>query len=168
MNRTSLDQKEIDEEILFKRSEFIEKIGDFDDNVAELIINEREVKNEDIRNAIRRIVIDSRALVTFCGSAYKNYGVQPLLDGIIEYLPDPMNFKRYSFFKNLKHDKDVCALAFKIVHHPTKGVLTYIRIYSGTLKEGDSVYNTSRNTSEKISRIAIAYSNEFKQVEKAE
>ena len=55
-------------------------------------------------------------------------------------------------------------MAFKIIHHPTKGVLTYVRIYSGTLKEGDSVYNISRNVTEKVTRIAIAYSNDFKQV----
>ena len=55
-------------------------------------------------------------------------------------------------------------MAFKIIHHPTKGVLTYVRVYSGTLKEGDSVYNISRNVTEKVTRIAIAYSNDFKQV----
>ena len=95
---------------------------------------------------------------------FKNYGVQPLLDGMISYLPDPLNMKRHSFLKNLRLEKDICAMAFKIIHHPTKGVLTYVRVYSGTLKEGDSVYNISRNVTEKVTRIAIAYSNDFKQV----
>ena len=103
-----------------KRTEFVEKLGEYDDAIGELIINEQEVKVHDIENAIRRIVLDSKALITFCGSAYKNYGVQPLLDGIINYLPDPLNMKKHSFLKKLRHEKDVCAMAFKIIHHPTK------------------------------------------------
>ena len=144
--------QDIDEEILTKRIEFIEKIGEYDNDIAELVINESHVEIEDIKNAIKRIVVDSKALVTFCGSAYKNYGnfpltrffgtkknilvkwsrrhltnillvflgVQPLLDAITEFLPHPLNIKQHAFLKNLRLEKDVCAMAFKIMHHPTK------------------------------------------------
>ena len=63
--------QEIEEEILMKRNEFVEEIGEYDDDIGELVINEKEVKNDDLKNAIRRIVLDSKALITFCGSAYK-------------------------------------------------------------------------------------------------
>ena len=65
------DLQEIEEEILMKRNEFVEEIGEYDDDIGELVINEKEVKNDDLKNAIRRIVLDSKALITFCGSAYK-------------------------------------------------------------------------------------------------
>ena len=63
--------QEIEEEILMKRNELVEEIGEYDDDIGELVINEKEVKNDDLKNAIRRIVLDSKALITFCGSAYK-------------------------------------------------------------------------------------------------
>ena len=63
--------QEIEEEILMKRNEFVEEIGEYDDDIGELVINEKEVKNDDLKNAIRRIVLNSKALITFCGSAYK-------------------------------------------------------------------------------------------------
>ena len=65
------DLQEIEEEILMKRNEFVEEIGEYDDDIGELVINEKEVKIDDLKNAIRRIVLDSKALITFCGSAYK-------------------------------------------------------------------------------------------------
>ena len=65
------DLQEIEEEILMKRNELVEEIGEYDDDIGELVINEKEVKNDDLKNAIRRIVLDSKALITFCGSAYK-------------------------------------------------------------------------------------------------
>ena len=65
------DLQEIEEEILMKRNDFVEEIGEYDDDIGELVINEKEVKNDDLKNAIRRIVLDSKALITFCGSAYK-------------------------------------------------------------------------------------------------
>ena len=65
------DLQEIEEDILMKRNEFVEEIGEYDDDIGELVINEKEVKNDDLKNAIRRIVLDSKALITFCGSAYK-------------------------------------------------------------------------------------------------
>ena len=65
------DLQKIEEEILMKRNELVEEIGEYDDDIGELVINEKEVKNDDLKNAIRRIVLDSKALITFCGSAYK-------------------------------------------------------------------------------------------------
>ena len=154
-----------DSEIKPKRLEFLEKISEFDDAIAEKIINEEDIKEEDINQALKQIVHNSKALVTFCGSAYKDYGVQPLLNAIINLLPDTQVVQHLDFMKNLRPEKDLCAMAFKIVHHPTKGVLTFVRIYSGHLNEGDSIYNMTRNVSEKVTRLSIAYSNEFKQVQ---
>jgi elongation factor G len=100
---------------------------------------------------IKRVVLNNRSvLVTTCGSAYKNIAVQPLMDSIVNYLPAPKDINH----RFLRHytATDFCAMAFKIVHHPQKGVLTFIRIYSGTLKEGDTIYNVNLSRSEKVSR----------------
>lgn len=145
-----------------KREDFLEKISEFDDGLAESIINDHQIQVEEVKMALKRIVQDSKAILTFCGSAYKNVGVQPLLDAIIDFLPDPS----INVIKG--RENELCALAFKIVHHPTKGTLTFVRIYSGQLREGDSLFNMTRGINEKVSRIAIAYANDFVQVKEAD
>ena len=105
--------------------------------------------------------------MTLAGSAYKNSGVQPLMDAISDILPNPLE-TRQDFLANLNMKKDLCAMAFKIEHHPTKGVLTYVRLYSGKLCEGATIFNKTRDCSEKVSRIATAYSDDFKPIKEVE
>ena len=107
------------------------------------------------------MVVSSRSvLVTMCGSSYRNIGVQPLMDAIVNYLPSPGEI-RHDFLTHYTAS-DFCAMAFKIVHHPQKGVLTFLRIYSGTLKEGDSVYNVSLDKTEKVTRLYVAFADDFR------
>ena len=113
------------------------------------------------KQAIKRVVLSSRnAIVTLCGSSYKNIGVQPLLDAMVAYLPSPSEIQ-HSFLSHYT-SSDFCGMAFKIVHHPQKGVLTFVRIYSGALKEGDTVYNVSLEKSEKVSRIYVVFAEDFR------
>ena len=102
------------------RDALVEQISEYDDNIANLVIKNDsfDIPSEHIVLALKKIVLDSKALVTFCGSAYKNIGVQPLLDAITEYLPNPNDIK-HDFLTNLKSN-ELCAMAFKIVHHPNK------------------------------------------------
>ena len=111
--------------------------------------------------AIKRVVLSSReAIITLCGSSYRNIGVQPLLDAIVSYLPSPGEIE-HGFLSHYT-SKDFCAMAFKIVHHPQKGVLTFLRIYSGTLKEGDTVYNVTLDKSEKVVKLYVAFADDFR------
>ena len=85
------------------------------------------------------------------------------MDSIINYLPAPKEIK-HSFLDHYS-PTDICAMAFKIVHHPQKGIRTFIRVYSGTLKEGDSVFNVNLGRSEKITRLYIAFADDFRYME---
>ena len=144
------------------RQELIEKISDYDDVIAELYLNDADIIKSDLESALQRIVKSSKALVTYAGSAYKNVGVQPVCDAITTFLPNPLEHNIN--LKPLDINKELCALAFKIAHHPTKGVLTYVRLYSGRIKEGDHVFNKRRKCTEKVSRVSNVYADEFKQV----
>ena len=164
MNRTTVSQSSpIYPDVLALRKELIEKVSDFDDTIAELYLNDADVSKSDLESALKRIVMSSKALVTYAGSAYKNVGVQPVCDAITTFLPNPLDIK-HGFLQSLDMSRDLCALAFKIAHHPTKGVLTYVRVYSGRLKEGDNVYNVTRKCTEKASRLSTVYSDDFKQI----
>ena len=149
------------------REILVEQLSEINDDIANLVISNDsyDIPPEPLEKALKNVVLESKALVTFCGSAFKNIGVQPLLNAINLYLPNPKEIQHD--FLNKITSNDLCAMAFKIVHHPNKGTLTYIRIYSGKLKEGDTLYNLTRDCSEKISRIAIAYANDYQQVKEA-
>ncbi len=97
-----------------------------------------------------------------CGSAFKNIGVQPLMDAAVSLLPAPQDVP----MPFLRHyaPGDLVALAFKIVHHPQKGVLTFVRVYSGKISKGSSIYNLSRKTSEKVGRLMVAFADDFREL----
>ena len=108
------------QEAIEARNVFVENLSEFNDEVAEFVIenNSYEVPIDLIEKSLKSTVLESKALVTFCGSAFKNVGVQPLLDAINLYLPNPKDIK-HDFLVNLK-PRDLCAMAYKIVHHPNK------------------------------------------------
>ena len=111
------------------RDILVEKLSEVNDDIANLVITNDSYKipPKPLELALKKVVLDSKALVTFCGSAFKNIGVQPLLNAINQFLPNPKEIQ-HDFLTNLQ-SKYLCAMAFKIVHHPNKGILTYIRIY---------------------------------------
>ena len=142
----------------------VEKIADFDDVVMEKVIEGKEVSEKEIVNAIRKATITGKFCAVFCGSAYKNKGVQPLLDAVCDYLPAPSDLPPTKgtdvksgepMTREPKDDAPFAALAFKIQVDPRAGGrrLTYFRVYSGTLPAGSYVTNTSRNSEERISQI---------------
>jgi len=145
------------------REMLLETAADFDDELADKVIGEEDVSGSDLDSALRRIVLNSEsgALVTFLGSSFKNIGVQPLMDGMVKYLPSPLD-KKYKFTKF--YGKNFCGMVFKIQHHPQKGVLSYVRVYSGSIKSTDSVYNVNRAKSEKVGKLMIAFADDFREV----
>ncbi len=142
----------------------VEKIADFDDVVMEKVVEGKEVSEKEIVEAIRKATLTGKFCAVFCGSAYKNKGVQPLLDAVCDYLPAPgdmpptpgTNPKTGEPTTRLpKDDAPFAALAFKIQVDPRAGgrKLTYFRVYSGTLPAGSYVSNTSKKSEERISQI---------------
>ena len=149
------------------RHHLIGQLADIDESIADLILADTkldEIHSEAVHKAVRSATLQQKAIPVFCGSSLKNKGVQPLLDAINFYLPSPMDV-RYSFVDF--YGTDLCALAFKVIHNKQRGPLTFLRLYSGSLKSGSTVYNINRQCSEKTSRILQVYADDFKDVSTA-
>jgi elongation factor G len=174
---TEVSRKPIPEEYLSqvedKRRELIERLAEIDDDIAELFIGEEDPTAAQLKQAIRKQTIAQKFVPVFMGSAYKNKGVQPLLDGVNDYLPAPVEVpivaldidngeKEISLHCN--PDKPLVALAFKL-EESRFGQLTYIRIYQGTLKKGMNVVNVSSGKKVKVPRLVRMHSNEMEDVE---
>ena len=149
------------------RMTLLEKLADFDEGVMEKFIDEQEITGEEIRRALRNATLNLQVVPVLCGSAFKNKGVQPLLDAVISYLPSPIdvppvkgvNNKGEVEFRKTSIKEKFCALAFKIASDPFVGNLTYLRVYSGLLRLGDKVYNPAKQKQEKIGRIVRMHAN---------
>lgn len=145
------------------REELIETLCDYDDDLAEAYLGGEEISNDRIKEIIRKSVIEKEFIPVLCGSAFKNKGVQPLLDAICEYLPSPIDrgeIKGVSAKDTEKEDirkpdtEDLFSgLAFKIATDPFVGMIHYVRIYSGTLKQGATIYNPLKKKKERITKI---------------
>ena len=158
-----------------KRKELVERLAEVDDDIAEIFINEQDPTTEQLKMAIRKQTIARKFVPVFMGSAYKNRGVQLLLDGVNDYLPAPSEVENIALDvdKEEKEVKLTCdpkaplvALAFKL-EESRFGQLTYIRIYQGTLKKGMNVINMNNSKKVKIPRIVRMHSNEMQDVDSA-
>ena len=159
------DQYADEAEVL--RSELIEKLCDYDDELMEVFLNGDEPEVSLIKQAIRKAVISAEFFPVLCGSAYKNKGIQLLLDAVVEYLPSPLDvpsIKGVNRFgeEAIRHASDeepFAALAFKVMTDPFVGRLTYFRVYSGVAKAGSYVLNASKDTKERFGRILQMHAN---------
>lgn len=153
--------------------EFIERACDFDDALMEKYLSGEPVDVELAKKAIRKASLEFKVVPVFCGSAFKNKGVQPLLDAVIEYLPSPLDVPPVTGI-NPKTEKEVTrnasdsepfsALAFKIASDPYTGQLTYIRVYSGVLESGSYVYNSVKDSKERIGRLLKMHANKKEEI----
>ncbi len=150
------------------RENLVERLGEVDDEIMEKYLAEEEITTEDIKKAIRRTVVKNKFVPVLCGTALKNKGVQLLLDAICDYLPSPidipavkgMNPKTGEYEERIPSDEaPFCGLAFKIMTDPYVGKLTYVRVYSGKLTSGVYVYNSTRRTKERVSKIVRMHAN---------
>lgn len=159
--------KDLSEEGRQGRMDLIGHLSDVYPEIAEKVLTEELVSNDLLKQSLRAEVLDpeSQNLVTLCGSAYKNIGVQPLMDGIVDYLPSPKDMK-YPFLKI--YGTNFCGLVFKIIHDPNKGALNFVRVYQGRLEEGTTIYNMTRGTSEKVTQLMVAFADDFKAVSAVE
>jgi elongation factor G len=159
-----------------KRSQLLETLADFDDDVAMLYLEGEEVDIDTLRGAIRRATIAMKLFPVFCGSALKNKGVQRLLDGVTYFLPSPLDIPPVRGVtpdgEPDERPADVAAptsaLAFKVATDPYVGRLVFVRVYSGALEAGTYVYNASKGKRERIGRLLRMHANHREEIERIE
>lgn len=151
------------------RDFLVESVASCNDDIMELYLEEKEISNELICSGLRKATISGEIIPVLCGSAFKNKGVQDLLDAVVNYLPSPVDI-RPAVGYDLKTEKEVevkadpeapfSALAFKIATDPHVGKLVYLRVYSGTLKAGQTLYNVNRGRKERVGRLLQMHANQ--------
>jgi elongation factor G len=153
------------------RTHLIEACADYDDELLEAYLADEEIAPERIKAALRQATLDIKVTPVLCGSSFKNKGVQPLLDAVIDYLPSPLDVppvvgiepSKDGEGKHMERPADdsapFAALAFKVMADPYVGKLTYFRVYSGTLKTGSKIMNSSTGRTERIGRILEMHAN---------
>ncbi len=158
------------------REKLIEAVAEFDEQVLEKYLNGQPLSEEEIRRAIRTGTIAMKITPVLCGSAFKNKGVQQLLDGVVDYLPSPVDIPPVVGIDPASHkevqrrasdSEPFAALAFKIMTDAFAGQLTYFRVYSGTVKSGASVLNVTKGVKERISRLLKMHANKREEIEAA-
>jgi elongation factor G len=150
------------------RHELVDVLSNYDDNIMERYVGEEEITADDLTEGLRHATIASHIVPVLCGSAFKNKGVQPMLDAVVDYLPSPLDVPATvgldgktgePITREVRDDESFSALAFKIMSDPFVGKLTYLRIYSGTLSKGSAVLNTTKDRKERIGRILQMHAN---------
>ena len=156
------------------REKMLELVAEHDEQVLEKYLNGDALSEEEIKKAIRAGAISMKVTPILCGASFKNKGVQQLLDGVVDFLPSPLDIPPVTGVdpangkELLRHASDsdpFSALAFKIMTDPFAGQLTYFRVYSGTLKTGTSVYNITKNTKERIGRLLKMHANKREDID---
>jgi elongation factor G len=151
------------------RHQLFERLADHDESLMEKFVHEEEPTVDELRRAIRRATLANEGVPVLCGSAFKNKGVQPLLDAIVQYLPSPLDVPPVEgrpprdgsepVVRAAEDAEPFSALAFKIMSDPYVGRLTYLRVYSGTLKAGSHVVNATKDRKERVGRILQMHAN---------
>ena len=149
--------------------QLVDVLSNYDDTVMEKYLAEEEITPVDFQNALRAVTLKSQAVPILCGSAFKNKGVQPMLDAVVDYLPSPLDIPPTVGTVPRKEDQLVerpatddapfSALAFKIMTDPYVGKLTYLRVYSGTLTKGSGVVNSTKDRKERVGRLLQMHAN---------
>ena len=158
------------------RTELVELAVEQDEKLMEAYLNGDEIKEEDLVNCIRKGTLNFSFVPVLTGSAFKNKGVQPLLDAVINYLPSPIDIGSIKGTKPGSEDEiemkfednaGFSALAFKVANDPFVGSLTFIRIYSGTIKTGTAIYNSSKEKEERVGRMLLMHANSREDIKEA-
>ena len=166
---------ELVEEVSHYRDLLLETLADKNDEIMEQYLSEEEIEIGELKHAIRKATIDLELVPIFCGAALRNKGIQPLLDGIVDYLPSPLDIppivgRLPASGEEAPRPADAkgpfSALAFKVIMDQGRK-MTYVRVYSGTVRQGDLVYNPGREVKEKLARILKMHSNKRERIDSA-
>ncbi len=173
---TSFEYREIPDDLLddakLYREQMIEAAADADEDLLEKFLHDHELSEEEIRRGLRMRTLTGEIVVALCGSAFKNKGVQAMLDAVIDYMPSPVDVPAIKGVleddsegvRRADDSEPFAALAFKIATDPFVGNLTFFRVYSGVLNSGDTVYNSVKGKRERIGRILQMHSNEREEI----
>jgi len=173
---TSFELREIPENLLAEakiwRDKMVEAAAEANEALLEKFLDDSELTEDEIRKGLRARTLAGEIVVTMCGSAFKNKGVQAMLDGVIDYMPSPVDVPAIKGIldddsegeRHATDDEPFSALAFKIATDPFVGNLTFFRVYSGVLNSGDTIYNSARGKRERIGRILQMHSNDRKEI----
>lgn len=175
-----IEEREIPEDLVASaqraREALVEAAADFDDGVAARYLEEQPVSEDELRKAFRAATLRLDAVPVLCGSAFKNKGVQPLLDAIIDYLPSPNDVppvegdcpvSEEKLIRRASDEDPFSALAFKLMSDKHVGHLTYMRVYSGSVKSGDQVLNANRSKKQRVGRLLQMHANKREEVDSA-
>ena len=152
----------------------LESVAEVDEEFLEFYAHDEDASEEQLRAAIRRATLSAQFVPVYCGSAFKNKGVQLLLDAVVEYLPSPLDLGGVKgihpktgekVFRKAQDDEPLAALAFKIMTDPYVGRLAFLRVYSGTLKAGSQSFNATKGTKQRIGRILLMHANKREELE---
>src|SRR3989338_3821989 len=155
------------------REKLLEKLADCDESIMEQYLEGREIPAEELRRAIRKAGLDLKLVPVLCGAAFRNKGVQLLLDAVLDYLPSPLDVppvkgkhpvSQKDEERAPRDDAPFSALAFKIMTDPFVGTLTFFRVYSGALFSGSSIYNSSKGKRERIGRLLKMHANKREEI----
>jgi elongation factor G len=170
---------ELADEAAAAREHLLDEVSHHDDELVELILEEQEISPDRLKEAIRKATLAIEITPVLCGSSFKNKGVQPLLDAVLDYLPSPLdvppvegvepakgssNGDEAPAVRHASDDEPFAALAFKIMADPYVGKLTYFRVYSGELEAGSRILNVNTGRTERIGRILMMHANEREEV----
>ena len=173
---TTHEVRDIPEEMLAEatswREKMIEAAAEANEELMDKFLGDHELSQDEIRLGLRARTLSGEIVVAMCGSAFKNKGVQAMLDGVIDYLPSPLdvpavrgiNEDESEVVRHANDDEPFAALAFKIATDQFVGNLTFFRVYSGVLNSGDTIYNPVKNKKERIGRILQMHSNDRKEI----
>lgn len=158
------------------REEMMEKLSEIDDDLMDCFLHGKEITEAHLRRVIRKGTLEGTILPVLCGTAFKNKGIQPLLDAIVDYLPCPTDVSPHRCFNddgeesfiNGSEDEPFSGLIFKIMNDPFVGQVSYLRVYSGRAKQGQTVLNTAKGKTERIGRILRLHANKREEIKTVE
>ena len=158
-------------------TELLEAVAESDEDLLEKYLGGEEISQQEIRSAVRKMTIEQSAFPVFCGSAFKDKGVQPMLDAVVDYLPSPEDVPAIKGYKigdesveidrKPTVDEPFSALAFKVATHPFYGKLIYVRVYSGKVAQGDTVLDSTKDKKERVGKLFQMHSNKENPVDEA-
>jgi elongation factor G len=165
---------DLKQEVEKSREQLIEVVADIDEDIMMKYLEGQELTENEVKSAIRKGCVEAKITPVLCGSSYKNKGVQLLLDAIVNYMPSPLDIPPVRGIcletgeeteRNVSDEEPFSALAFKIMTDPYVGKLTYFRVYSGSLKSGSYVFNSTKGKKERIGRILYMHANHRQDVQ---
>ena len=175
---TEIEEIEIPEEYQDKADQYyetlVESLADVDESIMEAYLEGEEIPEDKLKAAIRKATVEVKMFPVFCGTAFKNKGVQLLLDGVVDYLQSPLEVPpiigvEHGTYAEIEHHADdnekFAALAFKVMTDPFVGRLTFFRVYSGTLESGSYVLNATKDKRERVGRILQMHANHRQEIE---